>query len=121
MRIVSRWFAFRAPYTWLQFSTRFHDRDGVVGEKFFQEFSRKMKGEFETRAKVGLVDSMSDLMYGGFDPAKLDPLIRDFYEKTYNFEMFVKVCWNRLVWPFGYLYRMLIADNAKQLLIPLDD
>lgn len=121
MRIVTRWLAINAPYSWLEFSTKFSDRDGVIGTEFFKQFSKEIKASFVSKAKSGLMDSMSSLDSDQFDHRKVDPLIRDFYENTYDYSMKVKIKWNLLIKPFGYLYRFLIANDSKQLLIPLNN
>jgi hypothetical protein len=122
LRVVMRWIAFGAPYPWFGFATRFRDADDIVGTTFFQEFAKAVNAGFVDHVKdAGLMNSMDDIGSKSFDPSLVHPLIREFYEHTARFELAIKVKWNPLIRPFGKLYRKLIADRLKQLVIPFDN
>ncbi len=122
LRVVLRWFALGAPYPWFGFATRFKDSDEFVGAEFFREFARKVHAAIQGRGTdAGLMDSMDLLASDRFDPSKVHPVIRDFYEHTSRFDMQVTVRWSRLVRPLGELYLILIARRMRQLQIPMDN
>lgn len=120
-RIVMRWIAFGAPYAWFGFATRFKDLDGVVGKTFFKEFAESVKATFQGKGtSTGLMESMEGLRSSKFDPSKVNPLIREFYEHTSRFDMQISIKWNPLIRPFGLLYQKLIARKIQNLNIPFD-
>lgn len=121
LRFVLRWFAVGAPYPWFGFATRFKDSDGIVGAEFFKQFAASIQAAFEGRViDAGLVDSLDTLKSDYFDPIRVHPLIREFYEYTSRFDMKVTIKWNPLVRPFGKLYQALVARRMQNLVIPLD-
>jgi len=63
---------------------------------------------------------MEDIRSARFDPALVHPLIREFYEHTSTFRLDITIDWNPVVKPFGWLYRVLLARQMRQLTIPLD-
>jgi hypothetical protein len=117
-----RWFALGAPYTWFGFATRFEDSDEFVGAEFFREFAQSVGAAFMGKGTdAGLMDSFDNLVSNRFDPSKVHPIIRDFYEHTSRFDMDVTIRWNPFIRPLGALYRILMARRMRQLAIPLDN
>jgi hypothetical protein len=120
VRIVLRWFAFGAPYSWFSFATRFKDNDEFVGAGFFREFAKKVHATITRGEDTGLMESLDSLSSSLFVPSLVHPIIREFYEHTSRFDLDYQINWNPLVRPFGELYLRLIAQRMQQLQIPLD-
>lgn len=121
LRFVLRWFAADAPYPWFNFATRFKADQVVVGTDFFKRFAKNLKAGFENGVDSGLMSSMEDIRSERFDPERIHPLIREFYEHTSRFDMKVEIEWNPYVKPFGVLYQWIIARQMQNLVIPLDN
>ena len=68
---------------------------------------------------AGLMPSMSVLDGPGFDPARLRPEIRDFYEHTAAWQMEVWTGWSPLFWPGGELVSRLFGQRVEQLALPM--
>jgi len=121
LRVVLRWFAAGAPFVWFGFATRFEAKSDIVGADFFDRFARRVHGTIlGTVGDIGLVESLDDLRSPLFDPDKVHPVIRKFYEHTSSFDLDFTIRWNPLVRPFGWIYDRLLAKRMKQLIIPMD-
>ena len=59
--------------------------------------------------------------FAGFDPAKVAPVIREFYEYTTRFKLELDVQWNPMFRPFAVLYDRWVARKMGQFDLPLDD
>jgi len=121
-RLVLRWYALGAPYAWFGFATRFEDSDEFVGAEFFREFAQRVHAVIMGKGTdTGLIDSFDSLASDRFDPSKVHPIIRDFYEHTSRFDLDFTIRWNPIIRPLGALYDILIARRLQQLVIPLDN
>jgi hypothetical protein len=67
----------------------------------------------------GLLERMSDLAGGDFDPSRLAKPIVDFYETTSEYRMEVGTQWSRAAWPFGWLITSIFSQRLDQLNLPL--
>ncbi|GAA1871326.1 hypothetical protein [Myceligenerans crystallogenes] len=67
----------------------------------------------------GLLPAMTLLDGPGFDAARLDPLIRDFYQHTAAWRMEVWSGWSPLFWPAGELIARLFGRRVEQLSLPM--
>jgi hypothetical protein len=118
-RFLTRHFALGVPYPWVPFATRFRDDDDVVGAAFFEEFARRTEARFHGRGTdTGLMDDFDALASDHFDPSKVDPIIRDFYEHTTRFDLELKVHWSLWFYPVGWLYKFLVSRRMRQFDIP---
>lgn len=61
---------------------------GLIGADFFAR--NRM---ITNRTTVGLVDNMDEFASNSFHPEKLPPVIRDFYERTNDYELIVHPVW----------------------------
>ena len=94
--------------------------DGYIGAEFYRGYAR----EFCLEAMVddeeaGLLPDFDVLAGEGFDPSLVRPRIRDFYERTARYDLFVKIGWSG---PFKHPPRTLIylvGRNVGQFDIPL--
>jgi hypothetical protein len=68
---------------------------------------------------AGLLPSMTVLDGPGFDAARLQPQIRDFYEHTAAWQMEVWSGWSPLFWPAGEAVASLYGRRVEQLALPM--
>jgi hypothetical protein len=121
LRVVLRWVAAGAPFSWFGFATRFKASKGFVGPNFFQDFTARVHGTITgSVGDIGLMNSLDDLESPLFDTSRVHPIIRDFYEHTSNFDLDFTIHWNPLIRPLGWLYDRVLADRMEQLIIPMD-
>jgi len=116
---MARMFAFRAPYSSRGFVAPFESNDVFIGRNVFRDYLRDSGGKLSKGgANDGLIDSFDDLRSFDFDPRKVDPLIREFYENTSAFNLDFEIAWNPLLQPAGFLVYHLIARVIQQLCFP---
>jgi hypothetical protein len=88
LRVVLRWIGLGAPFAWFGFATRFKASRDVVGPDFFKNFAARVHGTInKSVGPVGLMNSLDELKSLHFDPSKVHPVIRDFYERTSDFDL----------------------------------
>ena len=68
---------------------------------------------------AGLLPSMSVLDGPGFDSGELDPLVRDFYERSASWRVEVWAGWSPVFWPAGELVSRLWGRRVEQLALPM--
>jgi hypothetical protein len=71
-------------------------------------------------ADVGIVTTLDALSGPGFDPAAIDPRVREFYEHTTRFSLDIVPEWRRWVRPGYLLYRRLLARPLGQASVPMN-
>lgn len=120
LRLVMRWVGLGTPYSWFGFATRFAAGD-IVGDDFFRRFAQRVHATFHGQGTdTGLMESLDLLRWAQFNPDRVHPLIREFYEHTSRFDMAIEIQWNPLVRPFGALYLALVGRAMQQLQVPLN-
>ena len=92
-------FGWGLPYAWFPFATRFLiDRD-VIGARFFRRYAEMVQAQIlKPDGAVGLLDDFLSLETEGFDPSRVDPRIKDFYEKTSSYSLWVTAEPNKSTW-----------------------
>jgi hypothetical protein len=55
-----------------------------------------------------------------FDPAQVDPLIREFYEHTSRFRLSIEPAWNPFIKPFFWIFKTFIATRIGQANLPFN-
>ena len=68
---------------------------------------------------AGLVPDFSALRGPAFDPDRVDPRIRDFYEHTARYRLVVTARWSPLFLPLGWLLVAAVSRRIAQLNFPL--
>jgi hypothetical protein len=70
-------------------------------------------------ADIGIVASLDELAGPSFDPAAVDPLVREFYQHTTRFALDIEPEWRLWVRPGYLLYRTLLARPLGQANVPM--
>ena len=71
-------------------------------------------------ADIGIVASLDALRGPSFDPADVDPLVREFYEHTTRFALDITPEWRMWVRPGYLLYRTMLARPLGQANVPMN-
>jgi hypothetical protein len=71
-------------------------------------------------ADIGIVASLDALRGPDFDPAGVDPLVREFYEHTTRFSLDITPQWRMWVRPGYLLYRAAVARPLGQANVPMN-
>jgi hypothetical protein len=69
---------------------------------------------------VGIIASLDELAGPEFDPAVIDPRVREFYEHTTRFTLDIVPEWRLWVRPGYLLYRRLVARPLGQASVPMN-
>jgi hypothetical protein len=71
-------------------------------------------------ADIGIVASLDELAGPSFDPAGVDPLVREFYEHTTRFRLDIDPQWRTWIRPAYLLYRTAVARPLGQANVPMN-
>ncbi len=96
-------------------------RSRYVGTGYIRELAGVLGGRYVAAAPdVGIVASVDELAGPDFDPAGVDPLVREFYEHTTRFSLDIVPQWRLWVRPGYLLYRTLVARPLGQANVPMN-
>jgi hypothetical protein len=85
-------------------------RSRYVGTGYLRDLAAVLGGDYTADvADIGIVTSLDELAGPGFDPAGVDPLVREFYEHTTRFTLDIVPEWRLWVRPGYLLYQTLLA------------
>jgi hypothetical protein len=105
----------------LPFVVPLESRTRYVGTGYVRDLATVLGGTYVPDAQdVGIVASLDELEGPQFDPAKADPLVREFYEHTTRFALDIVPEWRTWVRPGYLLYRMLLARPLGQANVPMN-
>jgi hypothetical protein len=91
-----------------------------VGTEYVRSLAQLLGGEYTPDvADIGIVASLDALAGPSFDPAGVDPLVREFYEHTTRFALDIVPQWRMWVRPGYLLYRTLVARPLGQANVPM--
>jgi hypothetical protein len=91
-----------------------------VGTDYVRTLAQRIGGRYTPDvADIGIVASLDALAGPGFDPASVDPLVREFYEHTTRFALDIVPSWRLWVRPGYLLYRTLLARPLGQANVPM--
>ncbi|MDQ7903951.1 hypothetical protein RB614_05370 [Phytohabitans sp. ZYX-F-186] len=111
----------RVAATDLPFVVPLAARTRYVGTGYVRDLAAVVGGDFRADAPdVGIVASFDDLAGPGFDPASVDPRVREFYEHTTRFTLDIVPKWRLWVRPGYLLYRGLVARPLGQANVPMN-
>jgi hypothetical protein len=96
-------------------------RHGYVGTDWVRELAEELGGQLVRDATdVGIVATLDALAGPDIDPGAVDPLVREFYERTTRFSLDIDPVWRQWVRP-GYLaYATLVARRLGQANVPMN-
>ena len=96
-------------------------RSRYVGTGYVRELAKVLGGRYVADAPdVGIVASVDELAGPEFDPAAIDPRVREFYEHTTRFTLDIVPQWRPWVRPGYLLYRTLVARPLGQANVPMN-
>jgi hypothetical protein len=105
----------------LPFVVPLESRTRYVGTGYVRELAAILGGTYHPAAQdVGIVASVDALAGPEFDPAQVDPLVREFYEHTTRFSLDIVPEWRLWVRPGYLLYRTLVARPLGQASVPMN-
>jgi hypothetical protein len=91
-----------------------------VGTGYVRSLAGVLGGAYSPDvADIGIVASLDELAGPAFDPAGVDPLVREFYEHTTRFALDIVPQWRLWVRPGYLLYRTLLARPLGQANVPM--
>lgn len=92
-----------------------------VGTSYIAQLAEVIGGKYVADAEdVGIVASLDALAGPDFDPADVDPAVREFYEHTTRFTLDIVPEWRLWVRPGYLLYRTLLARPLGQASVPMN-
>jgi hypothetical protein len=97
-------------------------RSRYVGTGYVRELAEVLGGRYVADATdVGIVASVDELAGPEFDPAGVDPQVREFYEHTTRFTLDIVPEWRLWVRPGYLLYRTVVARPLGQANVPMNE
>jgi hypothetical protein len=91
-----------------------------VGTEYVRSLAQVLGGTYTAEvADIGIVASLDELAGPSFDPAGVDPLVREFYEHTTRFALDIVPEWRMWVRPGYLLYRTVVARPLGQANVPM--
>jgi hypothetical protein len=95
-------------------------RTRYVGTDYVRSLAQVLGGTYTPDvADIGIVASLDELAGPSFDPAGVNPLVREFYEHTTRFALDIVPEWRMWVRPGYLLYRTLLARPLGQANVPM--
>src|SRR5215813_13294638 len=96
-------------------------RSRYVGTGYVRELAGVLGGHYiASTPDIGIVASVDELAGPEFDPAGIDPLVREFYEHTTRFTLDIVPQWRLWVRPGYLLYRTVVARPLGQANVPMN-
>jgi hypothetical protein len=118
-RPLTRLMAEEVPASQLPFVVPFEARTNYVGADYVQQLAELRGGTFARNPPdVGILASLDDLAGPAFDPARVHPLIREFYEHTSRFKLSIVPEWRPWMKPVYELFKHYVAQPLGQAAIP---
>jgi hypothetical protein len=107
------------PADQLPFVVPLEARTRYVGTGYVRDLAGALGGTYTAaNPDVGIIADLDDLAGPDFDPARADPLVREFYEHTTRFALDIVPEWRLWVRPGYLLYRTLVARPLGQANVP---
>ena len=96
-------------------------RTSYVGTGYVRQLAEDIGGSYVADAPdAGIVASLDELAGPDFDPLKVDPRVREFYEHTTRFRLDIVPEWRWWIRPGYLLYRNLVARPLGQANVPMN-
>jgi hypothetical protein len=105
----------------LPFVVPLESRARYVGTNYVRELADVLGAGYHADVPdIGIVASFDELAGPQFDPAGVDPRVREFYEHTTRFALDIVPEWRLWVRPGYLLYRTLVARPLGQANVPMN-
>jgi hypothetical protein len=105
----------------LPFVVPLEARTRYVGTGYVRALAETLGGTYVADAPdVGIVASLDELAGPQFDPTRVDPRVREFYEHTTRFTLDIVPRWRLWVRPGYLLYRNMVARPLGQANLPMN-
>ena len=109
----------RVPASELRYVVPFEARTKYVGADYVEQLAETKGGTFRRNPPdVGILSSLDSLAGPSFDPGRVHPLIREFYEHTSRFKLSILPYWKPWIRPAYALFKTLVARPLGQAAIP---
>jgi len=111
--------AAEVPASELRYVVPFEARSRYVGADYVEQLAHVRGGTFRRNPPdVGILASLDALQGPTFDPARVHPLIREFYEHTSRFKLSITPEWRPWMRPAYELFKRVVAEPLGQAAIP---
>jgi GNAT superfamily N-acetyltransferase len=118
-RPLVRIMAEEVPASELRYVVPFEARSKYVGADYVEQLAKVRGGTFRRNPPdVGIIGSLESLEGPTFDPARVHPLIREFYEHTSRFRLSIVPEWREWMKPGYEVFKRLVAEPLGQAAIP---
>jgi hypothetical protein len=118
-RPLVRVMAEEVPADELRYVVPFEARSRYVGGDYVEQLAKVRGGTFRRNPPdVGILASLDSLEGPTFDPGRVHPLIREFYEHTSRFGLSIVPEWRRWMKPGYEVFKALVAEPLGQATIP---
>lgn len=118
-RELVRVMAEEVPASELRYVVPFEARSRYVGGDYVEQLAKARGGTFRRNPPdVGILASLDSLEGPTFDPSRVHPLIREFYEHTSRFKLSIIPEWRRWMKPGYELFKQVVAEPLGQAAIP---
>jgi hypothetical protein len=118
-RPLVRIMAEEVPAAELRYVVPFEARSKYVGADYVEQLATLRGGTFvRNPPDVGILASLDELRGPDFDPDRVDPLIREFYEHTSRFKLSIVPEWRPWMKPAYELFKRVVAEPLGQATIP---
>ena len=118
-RELVRVMAEEVPASELRYVVPFEARSRYVGGDYVEQLAKARGGTFRRNPPdVGILASLDSLEGPTFDPSRVHPLIREFYEHTSRFRLSIIPEWRRWMKPGYELFKLVVAEPLGQAAIP---
>src|SRR3954463_12983784 len=115
MRIMAE----EVPAAELRYVVPFEARSRYVGADYVEQLAHVRGGTFvRNPPDVGILASLDALAGPSFEPARVHPLIREFYEHTSRFKLSIIPEWRPWMKPSYALFKRVVAEPLGQAAIP---
>ena len=111
----------RLPEDRLPFVVPFAEATRYVGVDYLERYAKQVGAEFARNpGDVGIVASLDLLVGPTFEPTRVDPVIREFYEHTSRFTLSIIPEWRRWMRLPYRIYRRTVARPLGQANAPFE-
>jgi hypothetical protein len=118
-RPLVRVMAEEVPASELRYVVPFEARSRYVGADYVEQLAKVRGGTFRRNPPdVGILASLDSLEGPTFDPSRVHPLVREFYEHTSRFRLSIVPEWRRWMKPGYEVFKRLVAQPLGQATIP---